>query len=116
MQSRPRSNSFTNNASRNNFRPTQSPEKLLDKYNILAKEAILAGDKTLGENYLQHADHFTRIIEDRNKNREQSKNSIEEKVSEEKVSEEKASEEKVSDEDKPLPENVNAKQEEIKNN
>ena len=28
-----------------------------------------SGDKTLSENYLQHADHFMRIIEDKNKNR-----------------------------------------------
>ena len=27
-----------------------------------------SGDKTLSENYLQHADHFMRIIEDRNRN------------------------------------------------
>ena len=76
MQSRLRSNSFSNSQTRNNFRPTQSAEKLLEKYNVLAKEAISAGDKTLGENYLQHADHFMRIIEDKNKNREQSKINI----------------------------------------
>ena len=76
MQSRLRSNSFSNSQTRNNFRPTQSAEKLLEKYNVLAKEAISSGDKTLGENYLQHADHFMRIIEDKNKNREQSKINI----------------------------------------
>ena len=76
MQSRLRSNSFSNNQTRNNFRPTQSAEKLLEKYNALAKEAMSSGDKTLGENYLQHADHFMRIIEDKNKNKEQSKINI----------------------------------------
>ena len=68
-----RNNSFSNGHTRNNFRPTQSAEKLLEKYNNLAKEAISSGDKTLGENYLQHADHFTRIIEDKNKSRLQNK-------------------------------------------
>tara|TARA_Y100000590_G_scaffold165100_1_gene189069 strand:+ start:7777 stop:8145 length:369 start_codon:yes stop_codon:yes gene_type:complete len=68
-----RLNSFTNGHIRNNFRSTQSPEKLFEKYNNLAKEAISSGDKTLSENYLQHADHFMRIIEDRNRNREQIK-------------------------------------------
>ena len=29
-----------------------------------------SGDKTLSENYLQHADHFMRIIGDKNKNLE----------------------------------------------
>ena len=75
-QTRIRSNSFINDERRNNFRSTQSAEKLLEKYNTLAKEAISSGDKTLGENYLQHADHFMRIIEDKNKNREQSKINI----------------------------------------
>ena len=72
MQARSRSNSFSNNQTRNNFRPTQSAEKLLEKYNTLAKEAMSLGDKTLCENYLQHADHFMRIIEDKNKSRDQS--------------------------------------------
>ena len=67
-----RNNSFSNgHNTRNNFRSTQSAEKLLEKYNNLAKEAISSGDKTLGENYLQHADHFMRIIEDKNRNRDQ---------------------------------------------
>mgnify|MGYP001372272405 FL=1 len=69
MQARSRSNSFSNNQPRNNFRQTQSAEKLLEKYNSLAKEAMSLGDKTLCENYLQHADHFMRVIEDKSKNR-----------------------------------------------
>ena len=71
MQARSRSNSFSNNQTRNNFRQTQSAEKLLEKYNSLAKEAMSLGDKTLCENYLQHADHFMRVIEDKNKNKDQ---------------------------------------------
>ena len=76
MQSRPRTNSFSNSQTRNNFRHTQSAEKLFEKYNVLAKEAISSGDKTLVENYLQHADHFARIIEDKNRNRDQNKDNI----------------------------------------
>ena len=41
-------------------------EKLLEKYNNLAKEASSSGDKTLSESYYQHADHFLRVIENRN--------------------------------------------------
>ena len=72
-QNRMRPNSFSNGHSRNNFRSFQSAEKLLAKYNILAKEALSSGDKTSCENFLQHADHFIRIIEEK-KNRDQSKN------------------------------------------
>jgi hypothetical protein len=72
--SRMRTNSFSNGQRNNHFRPTQSAEKLLEKYNTLAKEAMSSGDKTLSENYLQHADHFMRIIDDKNRNRMQSKN------------------------------------------
>ena len=71
MQLRQRTNSFSNNLPRNNFKPTMSAEKLLEKYSILAKEAMSSGDKTLSENYLQHADHFMRVIEDKNKIRNQ---------------------------------------------
>ena len=71
LQIRP--NTFSNNHTRNSFRPTQSAEKLLEKYSSLAKEAMSSGDKTLSENYLQHADHFMRIIEDKNRSQNQSK-------------------------------------------
>ena len=43
-----------------------NPEKLLEKYNSLAKEASSNGDKILSENYYQYADHFLRVIEQRN--------------------------------------------------
>ena len=75
-QIRLRSNSFSNNQARNNFRAIQSPEKLLEKYNALAKEAMSSGDKTSCENFLQHADHFIRIIEDKNKDKDQNKTNI----------------------------------------
>ena len=64
-----RSNSFSNNPVRNKFKTTLGAEKLFEKYNALAKEALSSGDKTLSENYLQHADHFARIINDKNKNK-----------------------------------------------
>ena len=41
-------------------------EKLLEKYNGLAKEALLNGDKILSESYFQHADHFLRVVENQN--------------------------------------------------
>ena len=70
---RSRSNSFSNGQTRNKFRTTLSAEKLCEKYNVLAKEAMSLGDKTLSENYLQHADHFMRIVEDKNRSQNQSK-------------------------------------------
>ena len=39
--------------------------KLIEKYNDLAREASSNGDKILSENYLQHADHFTRVLNER---------------------------------------------------
>ena len=72
-QTRLGSNVFSNGQTRNNFRTHLSAEKLFEKYSSLAKEAMTSGDKTLSENYLQHADHFMRIIEDKNKNRNQNK-------------------------------------------
>ena len=70
---------FSNSQSRNKFKPSLSAEKLFEKYSSLAKEAMSAGDKTLSENYLQHADHFMRIIEDKNRNRTQNKFEVDNK-------------------------------------
>ena len=59
----PVSNSFQRRSfSRNGLKA----EKLLEKYNNLAKEALSSGDKILSESYYQHADHFLRVIENRN--------------------------------------------------
>ncbi len=60
---------FTNNFSNSeNFqrkapgRNNHNASKLIEKYNNLAREALSTGDKILSENYFQHADHFTRIL------------------------------------------------------
>ena len=45
-------------------RNNHNASKLIEKYNDLAREALSSGDKILSENYFQHADHFTRILND----------------------------------------------------
>ena len=58
-------NEFNSNSDfkrRNPGRNNQNAAKLIDKYNDLAREALSNGDKILSENYLQHADHFSRIL------------------------------------------------------
>ena len=80
---RMRTNQFSNGQPRNNFRPPLSAEKSFEKYSSLAKEAMSAGDKTLSENYLQHADHYMRIIEDRNRNKSNSNDNVVNKPTEE---------------------------------
>ena len=44
--------------------------KLIEKYMDLAKEALSNGDKILSENYFQHADHFSRVLEIQNLSKE----------------------------------------------
>ena len=78
-QMSPRTNSFSNGQSRNKFGISLSAEKLFEKYTSLSKEALSSGDITLSENYLQHADHFMRVIEDKNRNRNQTKVDVVEK-------------------------------------
>ena len=60
---------------KNPGRNNQNASKLIDKYNDLAKEAISNGDKILSENYLQHADHFARILQSREMAKEVNSNS-----------------------------------------
>ncbi len=82
-QHRIRTNQFSNGQPRNSFRPPLSAEKSFEKYTSLAKEATSSVDKTLLENYLQHADHFMRIIEDKNRNRNHTRDGIPNKPSNE---------------------------------
>ena len=53
-----RENGFRRKNNRNNG----NVDKLISKYNELAREALSNGDKILSENYLQHSDHFARIL------------------------------------------------------
>ena len=72
---------FKSNGERNKFSPNFSnndsfqrkmpgrnnhnASKLIEKYSNLAREALSSGDKILSENYFQHADHFMRILNER---------------------------------------------------
>ena len=65
-------NKFSSNfSSSDNFhrkspgRNNHNAPKLLEKYNDMAREALSTGDKILSENYFQHADHFMRILNER---------------------------------------------------
>tara|TARA_B100001027_G_C16233149_1_gene315648 strand:- start:114 stop:533 length:420 start_codon:yes stop_codon:yes gene_type:complete len=66
-----RSKFVTNFSNNDNFqrkipgRNNHNASKLIEKYNNLAREALSIGDKILSENYFQHADHFMRILNDR---------------------------------------------------
>ena len=56
---------FNNNSEfkrKNPGRNNQNAAKLIEKYNDLAREALSNGDKILSENYLQHSDHFARVL------------------------------------------------------
>ena len=53
-----------NSLNRNNH----NASKLVEKYNNLAREALANEDKILSESYFQYADHFTRVLGEREKN------------------------------------------------
>ena len=59
---------FSNNSNfrkNNQWKNNQNASKLIEKYSSLAREALSNGDKILSENYFQHADHFARILGDK---------------------------------------------------
>ena len=48
-----------------------SAQQVLEKYLALARDAAAGGDRIAAENYLQHAEHYYRIINIDNANRQQ---------------------------------------------
>ena len=75
------SSNFSNNENfkrKSPGRNNHNAAKLIEKYSDLAREALSHGDKILSENYLQHADHFTRVLTDRENFRKEkySENSV----------------------------------------
>ena len=68
-----RENGFRRKNNRNNG----NVDKLIMKYNELAREALSKGDKILSENYYQYADHFLRIsIEQKEKQKDKSQTTL----------------------------------------
>ena len=76
------SSNFSNNDSFQRKMPgrnNHNASKLIEKYSNLAREALSGGDKILSENYFQHADHFMRVLNERElqkKNVPSSENSL----------------------------------------
>jgi len=92
------SSNFSNNDSFKRKAPgrnNHNAPKLIEKYNDLAREASSNGDKILSENYLQHADHFTRILNEK-------ENFKKEKFTENKVEKEENTSEKTGNLDDPI--------------
>ena len=69
---RNRSNSSKRSPGRSNMHDSQSgrnrgnAQQLLDKYLSLARDSLSQGDRVAAENFFQHADHFQRIITEKN--------------------------------------------------
>ena len=58
--------SFGNGSMNNSSRVTGSLSTVLEKYRNLAKDATSSGDYVGAENYLQHAEHYSRMLNERN--------------------------------------------------
>src|SRR5512146_2948262 len=52
------------NANRLEVRVRGNAHQLLEKYKVLARDAHQAGDRVAAEYYLQHADHYFRVLND----------------------------------------------------
>lgn len=39
-----------------------TPQQIIDKYGQLARDAFLANDRVAGENFQQHAEHYSRLL------------------------------------------------------
>jgi hypothetical protein len=66
------SSDFSSSSNFKRGRPSRNNEnasKLTEKYNDLAREALSNDDKILAENYFQHADHFIRVLNEKEVNK-----------------------------------------------
>ncbi|WP_172295739.1 DUF4167 domain-containing protein [Pseudoruegeria sp. HB172150] len=48
-----------------------TPQQIIDKYNQLARDAQLSGDRVATENFQQHAEHYTRMLAEAQKEQDQ---------------------------------------------
>ena len=68
------SNLSNSSFQRKNIGRNINPNKLVEKYSNLAREALSNGDKILSENYFQHAEHFIRVLSE--KDNQNSRNNL----------------------------------------
>ncbi|MEM6896811.1 MAG: DUF4167 domain-containing protein [Pseudomonadota bacterium] len=47
-----------------------TPQQIIDKYNQLTRDAQLSGDRVAAENFQQHAEHYTRLLGEAQKEQE----------------------------------------------
>tara|TARA_B100000963_G_scaffold14413_1_gene11064 strand:- start:1572 stop:1922 length:351 start_codon:yes stop_codon:yes gene_type:complete len=76
-------NAFNNNGNMNfnrngSMTNPHNVEKTIQKYQQLAKDAQSSGDPVLVENYLQHADHYSRRLAELNDKNKEKINKLEE--------------------------------------
>ncbi len=48
-----------------------TPQQIIDKYNQLARDAQLSGDRVATENFQQHAEHYTRMLAEAQREQDQ---------------------------------------------
>lgn len=48
-----------------------TPQQIIDKYNQLARDAQLSGDRVAMENFQQHGEHYTRMLAEANREQEE---------------------------------------------
>ncbi len=52
-----------------------TPQQIIDKYQMLSRDSQLSGDRVAAENFLQHSEHYTRLLNEatreQNQRREQ---------------------------------------------
>ncbi|MCA3557436.1 MAG: DUF4167 domain-containing protein, partial [Rhodobacter sp.] len=39
-----------------------TPQQIIEKYHFLARDAQLSNDRVAAENFMQHAEHYTRML------------------------------------------------------
>jgi hypothetical protein len=53
---------FRGNSGMNDARARGNAQQLLEKYKNMARDAAQSGDRVLAEYYMQHADHYYRVV------------------------------------------------------
>ena len=79
---RSRSNNSKRSIGRSNNHDSQigrnrgNPQQMMDKYLSLARDSLSQGDRVSAENFFQHADHYQRVVTEKNEKQESRRRSV----------------------------------------
>ena len=88
-----------------------TPQQIIEKYNQLHRDAVLSGDRVNAENFAQHAEHYTRMLAEAQKEIDAKREEQEEQNRKRQIEQDKQNRDRQAERDRERAERLKAQEE-----